>query len=173
MTAAERGALRRVRALVADRVYFAHVADVYGRVERLTRRDPATWPLRVAALVHEEPRPHVLAVLETAGLSVGADRVLAVLDGFGAVWRHGVEAWVRRHRASVADVVRFELAHEGRPAARMRDAAALGGFLADFDRWATTLTARGGSPARPRRRRVRSGRRRGSRARGTSPPSAR
>ena len=173
MTAAERRSLRRIRALVAGRAYFAHVADVYGRVERLTQRDPGAWPLKVAALVHEEPRADVRAALGTAGRSGVADRVLAVLDGFGAVWKPGVEAWVQRHRRSVADVVRFELAHEGRPAARMRDAAALGGFLADFDRCAAILTVREGSPARPRRRRARSGRRRVSRTRGTSPPSAR
>jgi len=173
MTAAERGSLRRVRALVADRSYFPHVADVHRRVERVTRGDAAAWPLRLAALVHEEPRGRLRAMLATAGLSDAAYRVRAVLDGFGAVWRPGVEAWVRLHHESVADVVRFELAHEGRPAARMRDAAALGGFLADFDRWAAALTARGGSPARPRRRRARSGRRRVSRTRGTSPPSAR
>ena len=173
MTAAERRSLRRIRALVAERVYFAHVADVHRRVERLTRGEPAAWPLRIATLVHEEPRDRVRALFAPPELSNVADRVLAVLDGFGAVWRPGIEAWVQRHRASVADVVRFELAHEGRPAARMRDAAELGGFLADFDRWAAVLTARGGSPARPRRRRARTGRRRGSRTRGTSPPSAR
>lgn len=137
--AAEHGALPAL----AGRL-FAHIGDVYGRLEIAAGRDfDAIERLRLTVLVHEAPPctlEPLLAELDHAG---DAADVTAVIAGFGAIWQtrtdDDVARYVAAHRAHLAALLLFEVAHEGRPAANMSRAADLGGMRAAFERWAGRL----------------------------------
>ena len=77
---------------------------------------------------------------------VAAPVVVAVLNGFGEVWRaesdDALGEYARLHADCLAPLLLFELAHEGRPTPRMKRAAHFGGIELPFERWARRLRAR-------------------------------
>jgi hypothetical protein len=125
---------------------FDHVGDVYRRVERAAGDDfPQVDALRLTALVHEEPPASIAGLLAVADLARFAPLVTAVTSAFGRVWKvrtgDDLRTFVERHRPSLAAVLLFELAHEGRAIPDMERAAGLGGLSAEFDSWANRLLA--------------------------------
>jgi hypothetical protein len=123
---------------------FEHVGDVYTRVEIAADPDFAQIAeLRLAALVHEEPPAAVPEVLDAAGLGDFAPTVLAVVGGFGRIWKARSEAdlrdFVRTNAQHLAAILLFELAHEGQRIPRGERAAELGGLRAAVQRWTVRL----------------------------------
>lgn len=121
-----------------------HVGQVYERLERAgDPDDPGMAALRLAVLVHEEAPERVGRLLEAAGLADLAPVVSAVVANFGALWKLAGDDELRRYvevnRPHLAGLLLFELAHEGRPTARMAEAAAGGGIAPTFARWAGRL----------------------------------
>jgi hypothetical protein len=135
------GALRDVLPVTL----FEHIETIYDRLERAADAHfPAIVPLRLAVLLHEESPDSLPSLLSAAGLSELAPTVLGVIGGFGEVWKTSGEeeiaAYVRAHRADLASLLLFELAHEGRPTRAMERAAELGGLAQSFTRWTARLS---------------------------------
>ena len=61
---------------------------------------PAAWPLKLTALVHEEPPAHVSRVLARAGLGDQSPFVRAIVASFGELWKAGA---ARRAPGLIAD----------------------------------------------------------------------
>jgi hypothetical protein len=99
-------------------------------------------------LVHEETPDRVGPLLEAAGLADLAPAVSAVVSSFGALWKLGSDAalrgYVHAHRPHLAELLLFELAHEGRATDHMARAAAAGGLAPTFGRWAGRLIGEAG-----------------------------
>jgi hypothetical protein len=133
---------------------FAHVGDVYRRVESIADDDENLPALRLAALVHEEPLDSLPGLLESAGLSDLSPVVLAVTSVFGRVWKVRTDAelgaLVADHRDHLAAILLFEVAHEGRATTPMGRAAALAGLTPALHRWSERLLVGNGVDA-PRR----------------------
>lgn len=120
---------------------------VYRRVEVAAGEDVAEIAsLRLAALLHEESPNRVPTLLETAGLSDFAPVVGAVIARFGCLWKigaaHELADYVAAHRAYLAPLLLFELAHEGRATPEMERAAHLARLALDFQRWTARLATR-------------------------------
>ena len=147
----QRGSYPTIAAAVASRQLprfpvrlFDHVGDVYRRVETAAADDCAVLArLRLAALVHEEPLESIPKLLDAAGLSDFAPTVVAVTRGFGSIWKIRTEddlrAWVEANSAHLAEILLFEVAHEGRPTVLMERAAAVGGLQSALTSWAARL----------------------------------
>ncbi len=124
--------------------FFDHIADVYARLERIVSASPEAWPLKLVVLVHEEPPARAAELVSCVGFPDVSDLVFHILSGFGAVWKvrndAQLELYVRAHRADLASLLLFELAHEGIPTASMRSAARAAGLVVEFQRWITMLT---------------------------------
>jgi hypothetical protein len=125
---------------------FDHVGDVYRRVETTADDELDELPaLRLAALVHEEPLESLPRLLESANLSDLAPTVVAVIGGFGLVWKARGEAdlraYVTAHKQHFASTLLFEVAHEGRSTALMERAAELAGLKTALLRWSARLAA--------------------------------
>ena len=123
---------------------FEHVGDVYRRVETAAGDDFARIAhLRMAALVHEEPPESLPEILDAAGVSDLAPTVVAVIDGFGRIWKVRTAAdlrpYVEAGGPQLASILLFEVAHEGRSTAAMERAAELGGLQAALTSWTARL----------------------------------
>ena len=132
---------------------FEHVGDVYRRVETAAGDDfDEIEGLRLAALVHEEPPESLRTVFGLADISDLVPIVAAVTGGFGRVWKVRTEGelrhYVEPHRAHLASILLFEVAHEGRAIAEMERAAEMGGIGSTFKVWAERLAAL--TPLEPR-----------------------
>ena len=132
---------------------FEHIGDVYRRVE--TAADPETTEaaaLRLAALVHEEPPESLPKLLDSAGVRHLAPIVVAVIGGFGQIWKVRTEgdlrAYVEVNRPHLASILLFEVAHEGQSTPVMERAAELGGLRPALTCWAARLA--GAIPSGPR-----------------------
>ena len=103
------------------------------------------WPVKLTALVHEIPPTKLGTTLRRTGIANAASLVLAILDGFGHVWRvkEGKERqeYVRRHRAHLEGLLLFEVAHEGAATETMRAVARLGGLEEQLEKWEACLAA--------------------------------
>jgi hypothetical protein len=65
---------------------FAHVRDVYPRVEAAADRDlDQIEALRLAALVHEEPTESLPELLRSAGVSDLVPTAVTVIGAFGHI----------------------------------------------------------------------------------------
>ena len=121
-----------------------HIDTVATRVRCAAAGTPSR-ALRLAALVHEEAVGQLPTVLREAGLGAHTAPVLAIVGGFGEVWKArdaaGLADYVGRHREHLASLLLFELAHEGRPTAAMRAAARQGGVAEEFETWVRRLGA--------------------------------
>jgi len=138
--AAATGAL----AVLLPTPFFDHVAAVYARLEcTLAATDDDAWPLKLAVLVHEEPPRDAATLLARAGFGDVSGLVERVLAGFGAIWKartdDDVAAYVRAEAAHLAELLRFEVAHEGGVTAAMIDAARLAGLEAALATWTRRL----------------------------------
>jgi hypothetical protein len=125
---------------------FDHIGIVYDRLEKAADApSPAVAPLRLTVLLHEQSPGSLPSLLATAGLSDFAPIVLAVVGGFGKLWKTRTDdeigAYVVAHQDDLASLLLFELAHEGRATDRMERAAELGGLDRSFRRWAARLRA--------------------------------
>jgi hypothetical protein len=123
---------------------FAHVGDVYRRVEAAAADDvPEIESLRLAALVHEEPPESLAELLDGAGLAELAPTAVAVVAAFGAVWKLRTEGEVRdfpdANRPHLRAILLFEIAHEGRATSEMERAARVAGLGEAFAGWAERL----------------------------------
>jgi hypothetical protein len=123
---------------------FEHIGIVYHRLERVADTHfPGIAELRFAVLLHEESPDSLPRLLATAGFSDFAPSVLGVVAGFGELWKvtadHEIADYVVAHRAHLASLLLFELAHEGRAISEMERVAELGGLDISFKRWATRL----------------------------------
>ena len=123
-----------------------HIKVVYRRLEWIAEpAGPALAALRLAILVHEEPPESLPAILAAAGLSDLGPTVLGVVSGFGALWKitrdHDIADYVAAHKAHLAALLLFELAHEGQPTPGMERAAELGHLRGSFDVWANRLSS--------------------------------
>ena len=123
-----------------------HVAEVMRRVEVAAGDEHERfWPVELTALVHEIPPTRLGATLRRVGMTDVVSRVLAILNGFGHVWRvkEGKErqAYVRRHRAHLEGLLLFEVAHEGTATEAMRAVACLGGLEEQLEKWEARLAA--------------------------------
>jgi hypothetical protein len=121
-------------------LFTPHVRQVLRRVDAAVGEEAhELWPVKLAALVHEVPPADLPGLLESVGFPDVAGQVVAVVAGFGAVWKANGEAalaeYVLGHAPYLRQLLLFELAHEGRPTAAMGQAAALAGVPADLDRW--------------------------------------
>jgi hypothetical protein len=123
---------------------FGHVRDVYQRVE--TAADHPfnhIEELRLAALVHEQPQELLPKLLDSAGVLDLLPAVVAVIGGFGRIWKVTAEDdlhnYVEANRPYLAAILLFELAHEGQSTPAMERAAKLGGLQPAFERWAGRL----------------------------------
>ena len=140
---------------------FDHIATVYRRLETLAGPDfPETPPLRLAVLVREESPASLPHVLATAGCPDFSPTVVSVISGFGELWKllgdSDIAGYTVAHRAHLASLLLFELAHEGQAIPQMERAAELGGLDLDFERWTERLpnarpvrTIRKGADASP------------------------
>ena len=123
---------------------FEHIGIVYHRLESVADASfPSIAPLRLAVLVHEQSPASLLSLLAGAGFSDFVPIVLAVIGGFGELWKTNTEdeiaEYVLAHRDHLASLLLFELAHEGRATRQMERAAELGGLDRSFKRWAARL----------------------------------
>jgi hypothetical protein len=123
---------------------FDHIRTVYHRLETVADADfPDTAPLRLAVLVHEESPDSLPPVLVTAGCPDFSPTVLSVIRWFGELWKlagdREIAQYVVAHRAHLASLLVFELAHEGQAIPQMERAAELGGRHLDFKRWVDRL----------------------------------
>ena len=70
---------------------------------------------------------------------------IGVVSGFGALWKitrdHDIADYVAAHKAHLAALLLFELAHEGQPTPGMERAAELGHLRGSFDVWANRLSS--------------------------------
>ncbi len=126
---------------------FEHVGDVYRRVETAADHDCAgIEELRLAALVHEEPRESIPKLLGAAGVFDFAPTVVAVTGGFGRIWKVRTEGdlrdYVEVNRPHLASILLFELAHEGQLIPELERAAEVGGLQAALKCWAERLNRR-------------------------------
>jgi hypothetical protein len=133
---------------------FEHVGDVYRRVETSADDELDELPaLRLAALVHEEPLESLPKLLESADLSNLTPTVVAVIGGFGLIWKAeaktDLRAYVTAHRRHLAAILLFETAHEGRSTALMERAAELAGLKTALLRWSARLAAATSPDPRP------------------------
>ena len=123
---------------------FEHIGIVYHRLEELADAHfPGIAASRLAVLLHEMSPGSLPSLLAAAGLSDLAPPVLGALAGFGELWKvltdDQIAECVVAHRAHLASLLLFELAHEGRAIPAMERAAELGGRDLDFKRWAARL----------------------------------
>jgi hypothetical protein len=123
---------------------FEHIGIVYDRLERVADASfPTIAQLRLAVLLHEQSPASLPSLLVGAGFSDFAPIVLAVIGGFGELWKtkteHEIAEYVLAHRGHLASLLLFELAHEGRATSQMERAAELGGLDLSFKRWAARL----------------------------------
>ena len=129
----------------------AHIDGVVARVARAAAGEPHGPALRAAALVHEEA-PARFPTRLAANEAEHAPLVAAIVAGFGALWKardpDGVADYVARHRAHLAPLLLFELAHEGAPTALMRAAARQGGLDQEFEAWVERLGGDAGQGGR-------------------------
>ena len=128
---------------------------VYARVERAAGpASPAAWPLKLTALVHEQPPARVGRVLARAGLADQARLVRSIVASFGEIWkardRRALATFARRHRHRLGPLLLFEVAHEGAATAAMREVARHGGL----ERLLTSWLARLAPPAARNTRRA-------------------
>jgi hypothetical protein len=136
---------------------FEHVGDVYRRVETAAGDGfDEIEGLRLAALAHEEPPESLRTLFGLADISDLVPIVAAVTGGFGRVWKVRTEGelddYVELHRAHLASILLFEVAHEGRATPEMERAAEVGGIEATFKVWAERLAAL--TPPNPGSRRM-------------------
>lgn len=125
---------------------FPHIGVVYHRLETVAGADfEAIAPLRLAVLVHEEPPDALGGILDAAGLSELAPTVFAVVGEFGKLWKIAADdeiaEYVDSHRAHLASLLLFELAHEGSATRAMERAAQLGGLAFRFEGWRARLSS--------------------------------
>jgi hypothetical protein len=103
------------------------------------------WPVKLTALVHEISPTELSATLQRAGMADVARHVLAILNGFGHVWRvkegEELRKYVRGHRAHLEGLLLFEVAHEGAATEAMGAVARLGGLEERLEKWETRLAA--------------------------------
>jgi hypothetical protein len=123
---------------------FEHIGIVYDRLEKVADTSfPTIAQLRLAVLLHEESPDSLPSLLVGAGFSDFVPIVLAVIGGFGELWKtkteHEIAEYVLAHRDHVASLLLFELAHEGQATRQMERAAELGGLDLSFKRWAARL----------------------------------
>ena len=81
-----------------------HIAEVMQRVEVAAGDEHERfWSVKLTALVHEMPPADLDATLRRAGIADVASRVLAILKGFGHVWRvkegEELQKYITGHRA--------------------------------------------------------------------------
>jgi hypothetical protein len=129
---------------------FDHIGIVYHRLERVAdASSPTVAPLKLTVLLHEQSPDSLPRLLAGAGFSDFAPIVLAVIGGFGELWKtrtdREIAEYVRTHNDHLASLLLFELAHEGRATGQMECAAEVGGLHRSFKRWAARL---GVSPPR-------------------------
>lgn len=99
---------------------FEHVGIVYDRLERAAADThfPGIAELRLTVLLYEEPLNSLPNLLASAGFSHFAQAVLGVIGGFGELWKitahDEIANYIVAHRAHLASLLLFELAHEGR-----------------------------------------------------------
>jgi hypothetical protein len=123
---------------------FEHIGIVYDRLEKVANASfPTIAPLRLAVLLHEQSPASLPSLLAGAGFSDFAPIVLAVIGGFGELWKTNTDdeiaEYALAHRDHLASLLLFELAHEGRATRQMERAAELGGLDLSFKRWAAQL----------------------------------
>jgi hypothetical protein len=123
---------------------FAHVGDVYGRVETAAGGDfPAIEAMRLAALIHEELPTTLSELLDSAGMADLAPTVLAVICQFGRVWKIGSDAEYRAYIEDnwlyLAEILLFEVAHEGRSIPAMERVAGMAGLNVALRGWNARL----------------------------------
>jgi hypothetical protein len=123
---------------------FEHIGIVYHRLERVADTSlPTIAPLRLAVLLHEQSPASLPSFLAAAGFSDFASIVLAVIRGFGQLWKTNTDdeiaEYALAHRDHLDSLLLFELAHEGRATRQMERAAELGGLDLNFKRWAARL----------------------------------
>jgi len=103
------------------------------------------WPVKLTALVHEILPTNLGTTLWRTGLADVASRVLAILNGFGHVWRvkegEELQKYIRGHRAQLEGLLLFEVAHEGAVTEAMRSVARLGCLEERFEKWEARLAA--------------------------------
>jgi len=131
----------------------SHIVAVYARVERAAGpASPAAWPLKLTALVHEEPPARVGRVLARAGLAGQSRFVRGIVASFGEIWKardgRALAAFARRHRRRLRPLLLFEVAHEGAATAAMRDVARRGGIERVLASWLARLAPGAGRRAR-------------------------
>ena len=97
------------------------------------------WPVKLTALVHEMPPTKLGTTLRRAGIVDVAPHALAILQGFGHVWRvkggEELQKYVSGHRAYLESLLLFEVAHEGTATEAMRAVACLGGLEKRLEKW--------------------------------------
>lgn len=124
--------------------FIPHVAAVLQRVEVAAGDEHARlWSVKLTALVHEIPPTELVATLQSAGMADVASRILAIVNGFGQVWKiqtqEEMQSYVNAHRADLAALLLFEVAHEGAATEAMRAVAALGGLRERIEKWSAHL----------------------------------
>jgi hypothetical protein len=129
---------------------FDHIGIVFDRLERIAdASSPTVAPLKLTVLLHEQSPDSLPRLLAGAEFSDFAPIVLAVIGGFGELWKtrtdREIAEYVRTHNDHLASLLLFELAHEGRATGQMECAAEVGGLHRSFKRWAARL---GVSPPR-------------------------
>jgi hypothetical protein len=125
-----------------------HIGDVYRRVETAAGPDAVgIEALRFAALVHEEPPESLPALFRSVGLADVAEIVAAVTNAFGRVWKLRAEdefrEYVEAHKPYLAQILLFEVSHEGRSIPEMERAAEIGGLQAALESWVRRLDEEG------------------------------
>ena len=123
-----------------------HVAAVMQRVEVATGEEHERfWVVKLAALMHEIPPTELGATLQCAGVADVATCILAILNGFGQVWRIKTQderqRYVNAHRVYLKSLLLFEVAHEGAATDEMRAVASLGGLKEQLETWSARLAA--------------------------------
>ena len=113
--------------------FIPHVAEVMRRVEVAAGDEyERFWSVKLTALEHEIPPTELVETLQNARMADMASRVLAIINGFGHVWRikdkEELQKYVSEHRAYLESLLLFEVAHEGKATEAMRAAARLGGL---------------------------------------------
>jgi len=124
--------------------FIPHVAEVMQRVEVAAGGEhDRFWSVKLTALVHEIPLPALGATLQRTGMADVASHVLAILNGFGHVWRvkdeRELQKYVSGHRAYLESLLLFEMAHEGTATEAMRAVARLGGLEKRVEEWSVRL----------------------------------
>jgi len=126
--------------------FIPHVAEVIQRVEVAAGDEHERfWSVKLTALVHELPPTELVATLQRAEVADVASRILAILNGFGHVWRiknkEELQKYVNGHRAYLESLLLFEVAHEGVATEAMRAVASLGGLEERLEEWSAHLAA--------------------------------